>query len=280
MWIMILITLSAYVLLAYMIPFMKSVRWIENTSSSYYKAYKWVEDSLFFVKNRNLLTQETQENITWPVWYFYRTFSSWTTIPIEWYWNSEFSSWFNMISHTEPLQLEIWWINNLWNQDINFIFKTPNIDELTSWDFSGSVNYPVINWILSSENDTLIASWTYLNGEDINNSTYFNTWNIRNQEWKVLSWSWFTFWDFYNNNCNWTFSWCTLKMSVLNELKFTDNKLIPYLEYKIIFPSWFQVPDRYTRIESYGKSYGFQKKLDVRVPQQTVNQAFDFTVFQ
>ena len=69
-------------------------------------------------------------------------------------------------------------------------------------------------------------------------------------------------------------------MSVINDLVLSSSAAkIPYLEYQITtFPS--SVPDRYTRIESYGKSYGFQKKLDVRVPQQTVNQAFDFTVFQ
>jgi hypothetical protein len=33
-------------------------------------------------------------------------------------------------------------------------------------------------------------------------------------------------------------------------------------------------------IEASGKAYGFKKDLEVQVPQQTVNQAFDFTVFQ
>lgn len=286
MWIMILITLSAYVILSYMIPFMKSVRWIENTSNAYYQSYAWVEESLYFVnKSRSSLTSETWASLWNSVWYFFNTFSSWTKIPEDWFWNSEFSKNYNQISYIEPIQLQIWRKNhsiaNLWNQNINFIFKVPDLDKDWSWNesFSWDTTYPVINWILSSENDSLIASWTYINWDQINNSNDETTiWNIKDQEWENLFWSWFTFWDYYQNNCNWVNSGCILKMSILNDLKLIDNRALPYLEYSIDFP--WSVPDRYTRIESYGKSYGFQKKLDVRVPQQTVNQAFDFTVFQ
>jgi hypothetical protein len=55
---------------------------------------------------------------------------------------------------------------------------------------------------------------------------------------------------------------------------------IPYLEYKIKLNDTYKIPLRYSRIKSYGKSYGFQKHLEVKVPQQTTNEAFDFTVFQ
>jgi hypothetical protein len=57
-----------------------------------------------------------------------------------------------------------------------------------------------------------------------------------------------------------------------------NNTQIPYLEYKITTTN--SIPDRYTTISSAGKSHGFQKELSVSIPQKTVNQALDFTVFQ
>jgi hypothetical protein len=68
-------------------------------------------------------------------------------------------------------------------------------------------------------------------------------------------------------------------MSVVNNLSLSTWKKIPYIEYKINFNS-VSVPERYTRIEASGQSYGFRKKIEVQIPQQTLNQAFDFTVFQ
>ena len=68
-------------------------------------------------------------------------------------------------------------------------------------------------------------------------------------------------------------------MSLVRELLLTNGNRIPYLEYQIDF--WtFTVPQRYTRIQASGKAYGFKKDLEVNIPQTTLNQAFDFTVFQ
>lgn len=290
MGIMILIILTAYVILSFIIPFSKNIKWIDNSSNAYYQSNAWIEKALMHTKTRlstpwqSLITESWA--IVWTsVWYVFNTFSSWNTIPVDWYGNSEYSTWYNIISQTEPIQLQIWRkyhsITNLWNQNINFTFKVPNLDNNLSTieSFSWGLNYPVINWILSSENDTLYASWSYVKGNNIANSNTTNSnWNITDKEWLTLWWASATFRIFYQNNCSWTNSWCILKMGVLNDLFLTTGTKLPYLEYKITFP--WNIADRYTRVESYGKSYGFQKKLDVRVPQQTINQAFDFTVFQ
>ena len=52
MALMILIVLSAYVILAYIIPFMKSVKGVENTSGAYYQAYGGIEEALYHTKTR------------------------------------------------------------------------------------------------------------------------------------------------------------------------------------------------------------------------------------
>ena len=131
--------------------------------------------------------------------------------------------------------------------------------------------------MLSSDTDTLYATGSWITATNINS---WNWWSINDKDGFILDGASSTFSNFYSSHCNNSGSWCTLKMSVINDLVLTQNDTkIPYLEYQIIF--WNNnLPDRYTRVEAYGKSYGFQKKLDVRVPQQTVNQAFDFTVFQ
>lgn len=289
MWLVILITLSAYVLLAYMVPFSKNVKWIENASNAYYQASSWIEQALYFVKkDRSVLTTETWSNMpTTAIWNSFFTTSRWTRIPLSWYWNSEFNSWFNQISQSEPIQLEVWnWmISDWWN--VKFIFRVP---DLNNWASTLSLSWwwtmPVINWILSSQTDSLIASWSYISADNIWKSNC-DIWSSPSCSiqlnsstlWVKLDWTPQDFSNFYWTNCTWTNS-CTLKMSVVNDLVLTpSNTQVPYLEYKIDF--WTNsVPDRYTRINSSWKSYWFQKDIEVKVPQQTVNQAFDFTVFQ
>jgi hypothetical protein len=41
-----------------------------------------------------------------------------------------------------------------------------------------------------------------------------------------------------------------------------------------------QVPTKFFRIKSIWKSYWFKKILNIKIPQNTTNQAFDFAVFQ
>ena len=74
---------------------------------------------------------------------------------------------------------------------------------------------------------------------------------------------------------------CTLKLSVIGDLSISDihGTQIPYLEYQIDTNTQ-EIPTRFTHIQSFGRSFGFQKDVDVRIPQITTDQAFDFAVFQ
>lgn len=267
MWLTLLITLSAYVILWYIVPYAKNIKWIENTTNAYYNAYSWIEKSLYHTKTRLTTSWQDLTTETWAIiwnnsiWYEYKTYSSWNTIPL---------SWVNQLSMFEPIQLEVWY-NKLNSFSGNFKIPADLCSSCTlDW-----WTWAIINWILSSENDTLFASWSYITADQIT-SSWLSSWDIKDKNGINFWWSWMIFNSFYDSNC-WTNSWCILKMSVVNNLTVSNNP-IPYLEYKIDF--WSSVPLRYTIIKTTWKSYWFKKNLEVKVPQQTINQAFDFTVFQ
>ncbi len=48
MWLVLISSLFAYTILEYMIPFSKNIKWIENSSKSYYQANNWIEMGLYF----------------------------------------------------------------------------------------------------------------------------------------------------------------------------------------------------------------------------------------
>ena len=283
MFLTIIMSLWALVILSYIIPFARDTRWIENATNAYYQAYGWLEESLTHIKTRTNLTTETSKSMpTDAIWYSYQTYSNWSTIPDSWYWNSDYDKEYNIISPIRPVQLQIWnnYVSN-WNS-VNFYFQVPE-EILDKHTFGTSLSWttqPIINWLLSSNNDTLIADETYFTADQINGLSPCNLGDnyckINNRDWLTLGWTWVTFWDFYLNNCN--SNPCTLRLWVVNNLVLTNGTQIPYLEYKIEFNT--SVPLRYTRIESKWKSFWFSRDIEVRVPQQTINQAFDFTVFQ
>lgn len=284
MWLVLVISLMAYFILSFIIPFSKNIKWIENWTNAYYQSYAWVEESLYFVKNRSSLIKETSSVSNNPVWYSYSTTSSWNLMPLPWTWDSDYDANFSTISIWNPAQLEVWRNTFQWS-NVNFLFKVPNFDNnISTTENFYSWTTPIINWWISSESDSLMATWSYITANDIKNSNCSSNCTIKLtdtsfRKWFRLNWTEQNFQDFYNEQCTWTNSWCILRLSVLNDLKLMDKTLIPYLEYKIDF--WNQkAPLRHTIINSTWKSYWFKKDLNVRVPQQTINQAFDFTVFQ
>lgn len=277
----IIMSLSAMVILSYIIPFSRETRWIENATNAYYQAYAWIEESMYFIKWRTSLVTETWSLMSpWVIGFSYSTLSSWDIIPPDEEWNSNFNPNFNRFSINEPIQLQVGnisWLN--WN-NVDFSFQVPKISEVISWLISE--DRPIISWSLSSENDTLLASENgYIKYNDFNYTTWvLENWKIFNKEWRRLDW---TFQDF--NTFYWP-SWencfnnsCILRFIVVNDLTLSNWNTIPYLEYKINF--WTSsAPLRYTRINASWKSYQYTRSMQVRVPQQTINQAFDFTVFQ
>ena len=291
-----IMTMLVLYILEYMIPYSKNVKWIENSSNAFYQAENSIEDWLYFFSTRwnwwvYKFADTNKPFTTWSgVSYKYDTTSSWKTIPYNWEWNSEFDTSFNTISQWNPIQLDIWkwlWIN-WWLTKI--IFKVPDLDkeeggtnnETLSWSETPKENsLAIINWQLSADNDTLNATWSWIKAND----TEIFKWNTASpswismnwKKWVKLDWNEENFENFYSNNC-WNWKKCSLKFSIINKLETTTWIIIPYLEYKIKTNN--NIPLRYSRIKSKWKSYGFQKHLEIRIPQQTTNEAFDFTIFQ
>jgi hypothetical protein len=280
MWVVVVATLAAYFILSFALPFAKNIKWIENSSSAYYNSYWWIEDSMYFVnKERVTITAEKTSTSSTSTWYTFTTSSSWNTIPLPWQWSSDFDSDYNAISSLDPIQLQVWWLWNGIFNTIKFYFKVPDLESTPTVSLSWWT-YNVINWTLISPTDTLITTSDYIKSNEIGNSKDFSTpYYIWPKNWETLYWSWMTFTNFYNANCS---TDCILKMSVISDLKLNDisKTQIPSISYKIDFWTSVKAPLRYTTIKSIWKSYGFRKDLEIKVPQQTVPQAFDFTVFQ
>lgn len=279
MFLIIILTLSAYVILSYMIPFSQNTKWIENASRAYYYAYWGIESSLLKVKNNDV----TDINIptTW-TWFWADIVADWSLNPPPWKGNSDINSNYNKIWPNFPVQMEVW-NNTLTNiSNIKMYFKVP---AFTWWTliFDNWWKDPVINMILSSSTDSLTITWVVISNVIKNSSdtTHSSVSSFALMQWKKLDESQDSFNNFYSSKCS-LWKTCILKLSVVNPLKArlsSSNYDIPYLEYKIDF--WgASIPLYYTNIDASWKSYWFKKDLKVRVPQQTLNQAFDFTVFQ
>ncbi|MBW7954405.1 hypothetical protein H3C61_01190 [Candidatus Gracilibacteria bacterium] len=271
-----LISLVSFTILSYIMPFLKTTSGVENATKSYYNAYAGVENSLYFIKNRSSLTTETGAIMpNTKTGTSYQTFSSGSIIPTPGFGNSEYSSGYNIISLTSPIQTEIGnnYITNFSN--LNFEFKVPAFTG-GSLTLNGSSTLSIINWILSSENNNLYASGSQITVDNINNNNFGNIENKNGLNLNTATNE--TFQTFYNNNCGISKS-CLLKMAIIDDLTLTNGEKIPYLEYKLNFGN-NKIPDRYTRIDAYGKSIGYQKYLQVKIPQETIDRAFDFTVFQ
>jgi len=289
LWLVLLINLLALSILEYIIPFSKNTKWIENSSASYYKANSWIEDALFKIKNNPLWT-ESSKNLDSSLVsdYSYKVKANGSILPPIWEWNSEYNKNWNKISSWQPIQIEIW------NQSFSFssfifAFKIPNIDwtnKYLSW-----TNLPIINWQISWEKNTLNAyTWSYIKWSQICSSNEnFSDCSINFSNpplyWQDLNDNVETindfYWDWVTWYC-WTWSWCILKLSIINKLEDINWINIPFLEWQIKNSSNppQTIPLRYSIINSSWKSYWYKKNLEIKVPQDTVIEAFDFTVFQ
>ncbi len=287
MWIVILITLLAFLILEYIIPFGRNVKGLENSSKAYYQSQTAVEQALLF---RSLSSTTTWDSNTIayapssPIAYSYDIAGNGRILPPVWEWNSEYDTDWNIIAPGQPIQLEIgelginaidWW-------NASFSFRVPNIDELTAstpniWWGTGAI----INWQIWSTTDLLSASGSWITADEINNTTPTGI-LIGNRNGATLeSWD-INVADFYTSNTCATLQ-CTLKFSIVNPLLTQpnpsfDSVKLPYLEWRFSFAD--PIPLRYADIKSSGKSYGFKKNINIKIPQQTIVEAFDFTVFQ
>lgn len=307
MWIVLITSLLALTLLEVIIPFSRSVVWMENSWRAYYLANSGLEEAMFRLKkDENIWNQENQT-----VWSFlpvntnqilkYEMLTKASQEPIAWKWNSEFDlnkEW-NRISVWEPIQMDI---SNLNIDELKIFFRTPSINwsnyELID---AGSTDKIFINWqlawedlFLNSSNRGYTFSWRGMsrpttifskNGIDNSTTNWVSIWSMR---WNTLEMT--RYWrEFYQDA--WCSEWkkCSMKFSIVQDLKARDKItwreiILPYLEWKIVSWSWWassqQFKKRNADISSEWVSSMYMKILNVKVPQSTVNEAFDFTVLQ
>lgn len=281
MWLVLISSLLAFTILEFIIPFSKDVKWIENSTKSYYMANSWIEEGLFFFSGRSwsLLRNEDSKSYVWNYDYLYTTSSSWTVLPLPWKGNW-FNTNYNKISASNPIQLSIGYnfITNI--NTLVLDIKVPNFTwlPLPVATLSGTT-LPILNWQLSSEDKTLNStSWSVIKANQICDSNTVCTINVSTLSWKELDLTSNDIANFYGTNC-WVTKKCVLKFSILDDLQLTTWQSIPYLEWRIL--AWANsIPLQYSIIESEWKSTWFVKKLKIKVPQETVSEAFDFTVFQ
>lgn len=282
MGIVLTVSLTITYLLEYVMPYSKDTKWIEFSSNAFYQSSTAVEDALFYVANNNLW-DEANDNleIWWPLsittdmWY--DIVARWDTIPPLGEWNSEYDPDWNRLKLWKPLQLEIGW--DSWD-GWELRFRVPD-----TWVgnniYLKSMTWGIVWWQLSAIDDTL-NSWTWANRiqENILKTGYNSEFDVNSKDWVTLENSISTFGTFYGSHCSNTTDKCTLKISVINDLILNNanSTPIPYLEYRI---TWMDnAPLRYTQVKATWYSNGFKKDIDIKIPQQTVNEAFDFTVFQ
>jgi hypothetical protein len=294
-WLVLISVLTAFTIIEYMIPFLKNVRWAQNSVWAYYNSYSWLEKWLYFISTRGGETEET--SITSPndemIWYEYFTSSVWWSLPALWTWDSEFAEDYdyNTISMWNPIQLSIWngYLKN-GVENLSIKFRVPDLDK--AWldsdynfvlkDTTEDEDY-IINWQISSDSDTLNSTtWALITAKKINSDNSVDGFSLNSDfKWtSIKDGLQKTIVEFYNENCG-DGKKCILRFSVINPLKLDENNIVaPYLEWKIKINWQDTIPLRYSRIESTWKSYWFKKSLEIRVPQDTISEALDFTVFQ
>lgn len=286
MWLVLITTLLAFTILEFIIPFSRDIKWIENSTKAYYQANNWIELWLYHFSTRwdsSSREEDWKNYINNTYDFMYRTYSSWTIVPLLWRGNSNIDNSWNTISITDPIQLIIWFsfVDDSNVDELSIDFRVPDFD--SDWLFLQTldwwVNTPIINWQLLSDDDTLNS---LNNSVDIFTAPIINWWSVtlNTLTWKKVSdWVNQTFWNFFTaNNCDNVSNKCILKFSIVNNIT-SWWTIIPFIEWRL--NAWTNIiPLRYSNIESSWKSYWFTKSLEIKVPQETVSQAFDFTVFQ
>lgn len=287
MMLVLVIVLVAMVVLEIAIPFSRNIKWIENSSNAYYQANTWVEWALRFVSQNTVWTESTNPYVWKSLDSKYNITATWQLSPVPWKWDSDFDKDWSKISQWSPIQMQVWyWKITFSPNEPKAYFRVPNFS-LNSWLWVLELNWwnlSIINWQLSWVDETLNAlPSNYIVANNICKSTVgcnssTDAVNLSTLVWKDLAWVEYNFKDFYDTNC-WNLKSCILKLSVINKLELkTNNTIIPYLEWKIDF--WSSVPTRVAEIDVSWKSYGFRKDISVWVPQKTLNDSFDFTIFQ
>lgn len=289
LWITLVLWMISIIILEYIIPFSRNIKWVENSSSAYYHSYSGIEESLWELSQNSVGYNHSTVFTSTSTGSRFRLQSTTSLIPPAWDGNSEYDSDWNRFDINFPIQLQLGTSAINFNS-ATFIFRIPDLDRdgLINDGNLANVNDPIINMTFS-----WINSWwspVFISGKDaVNNPNYIKKNQINNSTFSIW---WYegltldndtcTIQNFYNNTCPSVWSGIvsdpTLKLSIIDELELVWGQKIPYLEYQINF--WVNVPWRYSQIDAIGQSYGYKKIIDIKVPQLSTNQAFDFAVFQ
>lgn len=287
-----------YIILEYMIPFTRNIRGVENSTNAYYLAYAWLEKGLYYVtttrswannfEDKEIFFIGTQDSL-WhtfnsngntntfkasSVWYALDTVSVWSILPAKSTWNSDGDRDWSTINVGDPIQLSVWG-NKTAMKNFAITFRVPGEKTIGIAAELAGASDNIINWQISSESETLSAIWSFITKTNINR---LDKVTMRSKAWRTIDWTSQDFGSFYNDNC--TTSVCILRFIVINPLTTNKNNIAPYLEWQVDVGDTNSIPLRYSIINSEGKAYWFGKTLSVGVPQETISEAFGFTVFQ
>ena len=290
--VLILISMVTTVFLERIWTFSQTSKWIETSNMAYYDALWVIETQLIYTWVTKYQPWNIQNLIqTWWVnvgrSLIVSTGSS--IIPKSGEGNSTFDQDYNIITLGQPIQLVIPHGIN-WD-NVNFIFRVPtiwsastgvNMDATNSWFILWTIGYSWASLFASWE--TNIFKWDYINATASLNE--FGTFS-----WMTNSWSRMSVNAFYNDltptseylgswwtKCTWYV--CTLKLSLIRPVPLDDGRIIPFLEYKIVFLDGNNIPSQYMILESSAYSYGFFRSRTVRIPQINTNTALDFAILQ
>ena len=285
--IVILISLLAISILDYIVPFSRNTKGIEHSVWAYYQANSGIEEALFHMSEESYeVWDEFSTSLVWTVSSNFSIVATGSRLPPIGNGNSEFDTDWNKIRVWEPIQLELgkWMLDIVDWSNISFYFRVPDLDNLASTAETLSwASIPIITWSLSANNTTINAAGTYVDANDICNSKdSCSAIDFSSKQWVDLDGSETSnerIENFYGIQCDTLSERCTLKLSVINTLETIAGTSVPYIEWYIDFGSK-TVPLRHAVVETQWRTYGFRKDLEVSVPQQTVSEAFDFTVFQ
>ncbi|MCH2188788.1 hypothetical protein MK079_03095 [Candidatus Gracilibacteria bacterium] len=274
MIITLIMTLVVVFILEYMIPYSRSVAGIENSARAYYQAYAGVEQAL---ENGGTISESSAPLSSW-----YDVEAIGSLLPESGNGNSEYNSDWNKVRIGEPIQLSVGdnMVGNNWG-NFNFYLRVPDVSQVNA-TLSGAA---MMHWQLSAEDDSWNrATPIQASGVCSSQATLCSPFGGQGIPGINLFGQTEDMHTFYNDHCG-SGRECSLKMSIISDLVLQSgagiaaNTRLPYLEWRADFGS-DQVPLRFTQIMASGKSYGFKKQIQVSVPQQTVIEAFDFTVFQ
>ncbi|MDA9129101.1 hypothetical protein N9J72_01325 [Candidatus Gracilibacteria bacterium] len=277
---MLLLSFTGLYIIEYTIPYARSVKGIENASQAYFESYSGVENALLDIYSGDVGDEFSQVTTT-NVGVDYIVVANGATSPTSGQGTSEYDRDFNSISKNTTAQFLVGKGRLTTGTDrIEIDYKVIDFDGITGAADQDRLkvadgNDEIILWQLSSDNFTLYArEGSLITESEINNASTTNLWMQSGTRGDGTDQ---TFRNFYNSECIGSQE-CILKINVIRDIVAQNNTIQPYLQYRLRTTS--SIPTRFARITSQGKTFGFSKTLELAVPQQTSNAAFDFTIFQ